>query len=165
MLSPPLSNVWKHIQNAGLQVRYVEEPEFSLQLWMFLLPQDVIQGFVAFWIEIKTNFGNVADGLLVYFVDTCVGKFCLNALRNNPIFSIELWNMYHRADVELPRTNNNVEDWHCSFQGHLSSYHPSFWKFLWVLKNEELVNHWSTMKSLLYWLQCSHSQNIWQLSK
>ena len=46
------SNVWKHVQNAGLQVRYVEEPEFALQLRMltalaFLPPQDVVRGFVA----------------------------------------------------------------------------------------------------------------------
>ena len=50
-------NVWKHVQNAELQVRYVEEPEFALQLRMltalaFLPPQDVVRGFVAVCTEI-----------------------------------------------------------------------------------------------------------------
>ena len=45
-------NVWKHVQNFELQLRYVEKPEFALQLRMltalaFLLPQDVARGFVA----------------------------------------------------------------------------------------------------------------------
>ena len=114
-------------------------------------------------IEIRTNFGNVADELPAYFEDTYVARFRLNARRNNPIFSIELWNVFHCTDAELPRTNNNVEGWYLSFQGHLSSCHPSFWKFLQVLKNEESVirvdilqqlgGHWShryTTKSPLY---------------
>ena len=59
----PCFNVWKHVQNAGLQVGYVEETEFALQLRMltalaFLPPQGVIRGFVAVCIEIRTNFGN-----------------------------------------------------------------------------------------------------------
>ena len=28
------SNVWKHVQNVGLRVRYVEEPELALQVRM-----------------------------------------------------------------------------------------------------------------------------------
>ena len=92
------SNAWKHVQNVGLQVRYVEQPEFALQLRMltalaFLPPQDVVRGFVAVCIEIRTNFGNVADELLAYFEDSYVGRFRLNTPINNPIFSIELWNM------------------------------------------------------------------------
>ena len=60
------SNVWKHVQNAGLQIRYAEEPGSALQLRMltalaFLPPQDVVRGFVAVCIEIRTNFGNVTS--------------------------------------------------------------------------------------------------------
>ena len=55
----------------------------------FLPPQDVVRGFVAVCIEIRTNFGNVAEELLAYFEDTYVGRFRLNAPRNNPMFSID----------------------------------------------------------------------------
>ena len=129
-------NVWKHVQNFELQLRYVEKPEFALQLRMltalaFLLPQDVARGFVAVCNEIRTNFGNVANKLQAYFQNTYVGRFFrLNAPRNNPMFLIELWNMFHRTDAELPQTSNSVEGWHRSFQGNLSSCHPNVWKFL-----------------------------------
>ena len=65
----------------------------------FLPPQDAARGFAAVCIEIRTNFGNVADELLAYFEDTYVGRFRLNAPRNDPIFSIKLWNMFHRTDA------------------------------------------------------------------
>ena len=36
----------------------------------FLPPQDVVRGFVAVCIEIRTHFGNVAEELLAYFEET-----------------------------------------------------------------------------------------------
>ena len=45
--------------------------------------------------------------------------------------------MFHRTDAELPRTNNSIEGWHRSFNAQVSSYHPTFWKFLDNLKREE----------------------------
>ena len=147
------SNVWKHVQAAGLQVRYLEEPEFALQLRMltalaFLPPQNVTAGFVSVCNEIRRNFGDAAEELLAYFEDTYIGRFRVDAARGNPLFSIELWNMFHRTDAELPRTNNSVEGWHRSFQGHVSSCHPNFWKFLQVLKNEESVIRVDIMQQL-----------------
>ena len=53
------------------------------------------------------------------------------------MFAIGVWNMFRRTDDELPRTNNSVEGWHRSFQCSLSACHPTFWKFLDLLKKEE----------------------------
>ena len=55
--------------------RYGEEPELAFQLRMltalaFLPPQNVVRGFVAVCIEIRTHFGNVAEELLAYFEET-----------------------------------------------------------------------------------------------
>ena len=138
------SNVWKHLQNIGLQVKYVEQPEFALQLRMltalaFLPPQDVVRGFAAICNNIRRNFGDVTEQLLVYFEDTYIGRFCVDAPRVNPMLSIELCNIFHRTDAERSQTNNGVEGWQRSFQGHFSSYHPSFARFYGVLKNEESV--------------------------
>ena len=47
--------------------------------------------------------------------------------------------MFNRTDVELPRTNNSIEGWHRSFNVQVSSYHPTFWKFVDNLKREELL--------------------------
>ena len=49
-----------------------------------LSPQDVVWGFSAVCIEIRTNSGNAADELLTYFENTYVGRFCHNAQINNP---------------------------------------------------------------------------------
>ena len=138
------SNVWKHIRNLGMQARYNQEPEFALHLRMlcalaFLPPNDVINGFVALCQQIRNTFNADADDLLEYFEDTYIGRFRQNAPRRNPLFAIDLWNMYHRTDQELPRTNNSIEGWHRSFQAHLSACHPNVWKFISILKKEEAL--------------------------
>ena len=62
-----------------------------------------------------------------------------NAQRRPLTFAVELWNMFHRTDDKLPRTNNSVEGWHRGFQANVSAYHRTFWKLLDVLKGEESV--------------------------
>ena len=57
--------------------------------------------------------------------------------------------MLNRIDDDHPRTNNNVEGWHRSFQSHISSCHPMFWKFLNILHNEESLIHVSIIQHLV----------------
>ena len=71
------------------------------------------------------------------FIYRNAGRFRRNAARRPPVFPINLWNMFHRTDAELPRTNNSIEGWHISFNTQVSSYHLTFWKFLENLKREE----------------------------
>ena len=125
------ANVWKHIQNFGLQHLYNMNQEFAINLRMlcalaFIPPPEITNGFDTVCGLIRNNFRDEADDVLDYFEDTYVGRFRHNAPRRNPYFSIEFWNMFNRTDQELPRTNNSVEGWHRSFQGHLSSCHPNF---------------------------------------
>ena len=47
--------------------------------------------------------------------------------------------MLNQPDEQLPRTNNNIEVWHNSFQANVSSTHPKLWKFLDVLLREECI--------------------------
>ena len=138
------ANIWKHVQSLGMQDRYNDEQEFALHLRMisavaFLPPNDVINGFDDLCVEIRNLYNGDVDDLLEYFEDTYIGRFRRNAPRRPPMFSIDLWNMFHRSDDELPRTNNSVEGWHRAFQGHLSSCHPNFWKFLGILQKEESI--------------------------
>ena len=80
----------------------------------------------------------MADDLLQYFEDTYIGRYRRNAPRHlPPLFAINLWNTFNRIDDELLRTNNSVEGWHRSFQGHVSACYPLFWNFLSVLQKEE----------------------------
>ena len=108
------ANVWKHIQNFGLQHLYNMNQEFAINLRMlcaliFIPPPEVTNGFDTVCGLIRNNFRDEADDELDYFEDTYVGRFRHNAPRRNPRFSIEFWNMFNRTDQELPRTNNSVE--------------------------------------------------------
>ena len=138
------SDMWKSIQQLGLQECYINDPEFALHLRMisalaFLPPNDVQNSFDQLAALIRNQYGNGADGVLDYFEDNYVGRFRVNAPRGIPTFPIDFWNMFHRTDDELPRTNNAVEGWHRGFQAHVSACHPVFWKFLEVLQKEETV--------------------------
>jgi hypothetical protein len=58
-------------------------------------------------------------------------------VRRQPLFGLDVWNVYNRVDESLPRTNNSVEAWHRGFQSSLSSSRPSLWKLTEQLKKEE----------------------------
>ena len=129
------SNLWKHIQGTGLQERYMNDPQFGLQLRMiaalaFVSPQDVVNSFDELCVIIRNQYDGDIDEGLDYFEDTYIGRFRRNTPRGPPLFPIELWNMFNRTAEELPRTNNSTEAWHNSFQANVSSTHPTFWKFL-----------------------------------
>ena len=136
------ANIWKHTQHMGLSQRYNQEGKFALHIRMlqvlaFLPADDVIEGFEELVDTIRVLCDGVADDLLQYFEDTYIGRYRRNAPRSPPLFAINLWNMFNRIDDELPRTNNSVEGWHRSFQGHASACHSMFWKFLSVVQKEE----------------------------
>ena len=77
--------------------------------------------------------------MLDYFEDNYISRFRYNVPRRPPTFNIETWNIFHRTDNELPRTNNAVERWHRGFQSYCTTYHPSFWKSIDIMKQEEGV--------------------------
>ena len=103
----------------------------------FLLPDDVVQGFEDLTDHIRINYQGEVDNLLEYFEGTYIGRYRRNALHRTAMFPVVLWNMFHRTDEEIPKTNNSVEGWHRSFHARVSSCHPIFWKFLQILQNEE----------------------------
>lgn len=105
----------------------------------FVPPQDVIDAFEQVADLIRNEYQAAADDILDYFEDTYIGRFRRNAPRAPAMFPVNVWNMFHRTHEELPRTNNNIEGWHNVFQAHMSSTHPTFWKFLDVLQKEERI--------------------------
>ena len=78
------SNMGKHIQQSELQERYINDPEFALNLRMisalaFVPPNDVQNSFDQLAALICNQYGNGADGVLGYFEDHYVGRFRVNA--------------------------------------------------------------------------------------
>ena len=68
----------------------------------------------------------VLERCVLSFIYRYAGRFRRNVARLLPVFPINLWNMFHRTDAELPRTSNIIEGWHRSFNVQVSSYHPTF---------------------------------------
>ena len=52
--------------------------------------------------------------ILTYFENNYIGKLKSNSItaRKEPRFPIEHWNLYERVKRDLPRTTNNMENWH-----------------------------------------------------
>ena len=76
---------------------------------VFVSPNDVQDSCNQLAALIRNQYGNGADRVLDYFEDCYVWSFCVNDPSGIPTFPINFWNMFHRTDVELPRTNNAVK--------------------------------------------------------
>ena len=118
------------------------DEEFALTIRMlaaltFVPPNDVIDSFDTLADYSRNGYGQDLDDFLDYFEDNSKGWFRHNTPRRCPTLNIETWNMFYHTDKELPRTNNVVEGWHRGFQLHVTNCHPSFWKFIDIMKQEE----------------------------
>ena len=108
------SNMWKRIQQSKLQERYINDAKFALHFRMisalvFVPPNDVQNSFDQLAALIHNQYGNGADGVLDYFEDNYVERFCVNAPRGIPTFPINISNIFHRTDDKLSITNDAVE--------------------------------------------------------
>jgi len=95
-------NLWKKIQEYGLQQRYMEDQEFALHSRMicavaFLPTEDVIRGFEELADHIRDTYDDQMDDILIYLEGNYIGRFRRNAPRRPPMFPINLWNMFHRT--------------------------------------------------------------------
>ena len=120
----------KKIQFYGMQVAYTTDPEFSVHLRMiaalaFVHVGFVVNAFEELSDEIRRVFNADADYILDYVEDTYIGRPRRQGVRRNPIFMLNVCNMFHHCIVELLRTNNHVEGWHRRLQANLNMFHPT----------------------------------------
>ena len=106
----------------------------------FIRPNDVVGAFERLTDLIRNQYGDATDGVLGYFEDTYIGRFRQNTAPATPNFPIQMWNMFHWAHEKLHRTNNYIEGWHRKLQSICMCYHPTFWKFIKLLKKEQTLN-------------------------
>ena len=85
-----------------------------------------------------TNEILLAD-LLSYFESTYIGRFYLNR-RREPSFPLSDWNCYDSVKDGIAKTNNSVEGWHRKLPTLLGADHPTIWKFIKGLKEEQSMN-------------------------
>ena len=132
-------NIWRKVQEFGLQRKYQEDPIFALQIRMiaalaFAPQSDVPELFNQLMMQLPTEAYNVA----LYFESTYIGRRLANSSIVLPsLFPLEMWNNQQSVQQGLPRTTNAVEAWHRSFSCLVSCNHPSIWLFLEKLKKEQ----------------------------
>ena len=147
------SNICKHIQREGLQQRYNADMEFTntlriIAVLAFVLPGDIVACFEELTNHIRNVYNNECDNSLDYFENPYIGRFHRNTQRNHSLFPLNMWNMFHRTQLELLCTNNSIEGWHMSFQSSVSACHPTSCKFLDLLKQEKDLNRLFILQTL-----------------
>ena len=135
-------NIYKHVQQYGLQVEYSQNEEFALVVRMmsalaFCPPADVVDS----WILLQEEFPGVApereQRLIEYFDHYYVGDLDEDGIRTIPMFPIPLWNVHERVLRNEPRSNNSAEAWHRRFNLAVMCHHPTVWKFFEALQSEQ----------------------------
>lgn len=90
--------------------------------------------------EFYLEHEEVLKSLVDYFENTWIGAI---RSRSNPVrkpvhFGIPVWNFCYDACLNnLPKTNNSIEGWNYKFSRLLGANHPTVWKFIVRLKQEQ----------------------------
>ncbi|KAK9731440.1 hypothetical protein QE152_g13670 [Popillia japonica] len=138
--------MWRHIQSAGLQRRYIENSDFALHCSQLTALAFVQENHVSEVYEelLDSDFYTQNEELLVplinYFEDTWIERLDRRRQRRQLLFPANVWNCYDLADQDIPRTNNAVEGWHNTFSSLLNAAHPNSWKFIDSLKKGYNLN-------------------------
>ena len=101
-------NVFKHVQQLGLQQMYLNDDIFRENICMIPALSFVpVQYTIAAIDRLSQHCGN-AEPILNYFENTYVSEV-RGGQRFPPIFPRVLWNVNSRIQNNLPRTNNHLE--------------------------------------------------------
>jgi len=135
-------NIWRRIQEAGLQNRYGSDPEFAnkarcLAALAFLPTDDIIKGFEQ--LTNDANFPVELDPIVDYFETNYIGNIGRGrgSRRRRPTFAVSMWSQFERVKNDLPRTTNSLEGWHNALKGVVNKAHPSISALVVKLRLEE----------------------------
>lgn len=141
-------SVWRHTQSLGLTCLYKQDAEFATRIRMlpslaYVPTEDVVQTYELLNATVCCENSRV---VFEYFernyIGTALRRICdrqgrNHVHRNTPLFPPATWNAFSCLMSGLATTNNNVEAWHRRFQALVSVSHPSFYKCLDKLRQEQ----------------------------
>jgi MULE transposase domain len=131
---PDIYNMYSKDNDSALMIKHL----FTLA---FLPPQDVVNSFEMlmqeqFFIENE----EVLVDFVTYFERTWIGV--LNRSRTRrlaALYPIEKWNCYQSILQSHPKTNNSCEGFHSGFSSLLGAAHPTIYKFINGLKEQQTL--------------------------
>ena len=134
-------NIYRKVQDLGLQQMYLNDPVFRnntrmIPVLSFVPIQDTVEAFE----QPAQHCGNAEQPVLDYFETNYVGALC-RGRRVPPRFEHAMWSVNTRVQDNIPRTNNHLEGWHTRFTSMFNSPHPSIWQFIDILKRDFSHNH------------------------
>ena len=134
-----LQNICRKVQQFGLRSQYRLDSS-ALQVRMlaalsFAIPTDIPELFVDIFMKLHTE----TYGLATHIESTYVGRIISNSKVVPRLFPLEMWNNHHTVHQGIPRTTNAVEAWNRSFNHLMSCQHSSRWKFIEILKKEQVL--------------------------
>lgn len=127
-------NMKKKLTELQILGRYNNEPEFALQARMIVavafVPLDEVDNALDALNEQQTNLDAELQPVLDWLEDNYIGRMNRNGTRRNPIFPVQMWNVFERTINGQDRTNNHSEAAHRRLQSVLQMDHPSLWRFI-----------------------------------
>ncbi|CAF1652774.1 unnamed protein product, partial [Didymodactylos carnosus] len=134
-------------QTHGLKQQYETDLTFSdnihkIPALAFLEPDSVIDGFETLCARLDDTYQDILD----YMEDTYIGRI-RGAIRRQPLFNIDFWNIRNRVLNNTHKTNNNVEAWHQKMNSAFLRNHPNLWTFLEKLIKQENILHTDIIKA------------------
>ena len=133
-------SIWWSIQEQNLAQMYKEYEELRLKMKMLAALVFVPLNLVPHYFEVLSDdIPAVLEPLYNYFEDNYLGRPARHGQRREPDFAIEMWSMYERAELGLPRTNNAVEGWHRAFQNTVGYAHPTVYKLINSVDTSQLI--------------------------
>ncbi|CAF0740712.1 unnamed protein product [Brachionus calyciflorus] len=105
-------SLYRRVQKKDLIKKWNTDPALRksfrrLQALAFIPPSDVEKALSL----IKQDSPSYFLKILNYFENNYIGRI-KDGNRCKPRYLIEVWNLYERIKLDLPRTNNSVESWH-----------------------------------------------------
>ena len=149
---------WCKVQELGLSAAYKEDAELKhfcgmIDALAFLPVSDVDDG-MAF---LKENVPEEVIPLLNYFDSTYVSGSYRSVRRPGensqcrvrripPLFPPSLWNVHDATLTGGDRTNNHCEGWNHAFSKLVGHSHPSIWRLVSHLKEDEAMSSTAIQK-------------------
>jgi hypothetical protein len=74
--------------------------------------------------------------ITTYYSDIWIRGAGIRNRRKPVIFEPKFWNVFDAVKQDIPKTNNDVTDWHNRLRSYIPANHPSIWNFIYAIKKD-----------------------------